>query len=131
MDAFIFSHFQAFFHYLLKTGDLPPQLKPFSRMTVRSHAYILRNLSNLSRINYFLQALKMVGSTYLIWSMTLVAVIWYSTSAKIDAYCHHGDQVIGFTNFLATKNPRVKNWVVSIGYDNSLTIFDIEEKELY
>lgn len=63
--------------------------------------------------------------------MSLLALIRISTSAKIDAYCHHGDQVIGFTNFLSTKNPRIKNWVASIGYDNSLTIFDIEEKELY
>jgi hypothetical protein len=71
----------------------------------------------------------MVGFTYLIYSMTFILIV-NSTNAKIDAYCHHSDQVIGFTNFLSTKNPRVKNWVASIAYDNSVTIFDMEEKEL-
>jgi hypothetical protein len=53
-----------------------------------------------------------------------------STNSKIHAYCQHSDQVIGFTNFLSTKNPRAQNWVASISYDNSVAIFDMEEKEL-
>ena len=38
--------------------------------------------------------------------------------------------MVGFTNFLTGKNPKTKNWVASLGFDNSLAIYSTEEREL-